>query len=107
MLLRYRILEEAEHELFAAAAHIEAEREGFGMKLFDELDAVIEIALEQPKIGAPIELPVPYDVRRFQLRRFSYSVFVAIMEDQLVVFAVSHHKRAPDYWARRLAKVEP
>ena len=106
MALRYRILEEAEQELFEAASYIEAEREGFGFQLFDEYDALVDLVLEQPSSGSLVELPVPYEVRRFQLKRFHYSVFVATVDGQLVVFAVSHHKRAPTYWADRLLKIE-
>lgn len=106
MTLRYRILDDAKHELGDAAVYHEQQREGFGLKLFDEYDAVVEHALDYPSSGTRIDLGVRYNVRCFQMRRFRYSIFAAIVGDQLVVFSVSHHKREPGYWAERLKKVE-
>jgi toxin ParE1/3/4 len=106
MALRYRVLVEAKHELASAAAYHEEQREGFGLKLFDEYDAVIERALKFPGSGTPMDLKSGFEVRRFQLRRFRYSVFAAVVGGELVVFGVSHHRRRPGYWAERLKKVE-
>ena len=44
MALRYRVLLAAKHELASAAAYHEEQREGFGLKLFDEYDAVTSIS---------------------------------------------------------------
>jgi hypothetical protein len=63
---------------------------------------LIELVMQRPASGSPVKLDVPYQVRRFQMRRFHYSVFTARVEHEVVVFAVSHHKRAPTYWTRRL-----
>jgi hypothetical protein len=96
----------AKHELASAAAYHEEQREGFGLKLFDEYDAVIERALKFPSSGTRVDLKSGFEVRRFQLRRFRYSVFAAVVGDEFVVFCVSHHKRKPGYWAKRLKKIE-
>ncbi|MDD9964857.1 MAG: type II toxin-antitoxin system RelE/ParE family toxin [Myxococcales bacterium] len=106
MSLDYRILSEALEELHDAASYIEAEREGFGLKLLNEHEATVDFALQQPTAGTPVELPVVYETRRFQMKRFPYSLFTAHVGDELVVFAVSHHKRAPTYWARRLLELD-
>jgi toxin ParE1/3/4 len=106
MALRYRVLLEAKHELANAAAYHDEQREGFGLRLFDEYDAVIERALKFPSSGTCVDWKSGFDVSRFQLRRFRYSVFTAVEGDQLVVFCVSHHKRKPGYWAERLKKIE-
>ena len=93
-------------ELASAAAYHEERREGFGLKLFDEYDAVIERALTFPSSGTRVDLKSRFEVRRFQLRRFRYSVFAAVVGEEFVVFCVSHHKRKPGYWAERLKKIE-
>jgi plasmid stabilization system protein ParE len=106
MALRYRILPEAKQELVDAAAYHERQREGLGLRLFDEYDAVIEHAREFPDSGKRIDLGSGHQVRCFQMRRFRYSVFSALVGEQLVVFCISHHKRRPGYWAERLKEIE-
>jgi len=103
MSVQYRILPVALDELHHAADYVEQERSGFGLKLLDEFDAVVDFILEQPSAGTPVKLEVPrYEFRRFQMNHFPYSIFTARHGDDIVVFSVSHHKRAPAYWARRL-----
>lgn len=103
MLLGYRILAAALDELHEAADYVEQERPGFGLKLLDQFEAVVDFILEQPSAGTPVKLDVPrFEFRRFQMQRFPYSIFTARHKDEIVVFAVSHHKRAPDHWAHRL-----
>jgi len=42
------------------------------------------------------------DVRRCVLRRFPYTLRYAVRGDLIVVLAVSHKHRAPDYWIDRV-----
>ncbi len=68
----------------------------------------VERATEYPRSGVLISgLRVKFEVRRFLLDRFPYSVIAACLEDELVVVAIAHHSRKPGYWRKRLAKVEP
>jgi hypothetical protein len=62
---------------------------GLASKLLDEYDAIVEHARAFSSSGAPVELGGKYAVRCFQMRRFRYSIFAAIVADQLVVFSVS------------------
>jgi plasmid stabilization system protein ParE len=39
--------------------------------------------------------------RRYVLPRFPFSVVYRVFDDRLVVVAVTHHRRKPDYWVRR------
>jgi plasmid stabilization system protein ParE len=41
------------------------------------------------------------EVRRLPLDRFPYSVIYEIMNDALVIRAVAHYSRRPNYWRRR------
>lgn len=102
MTLHVRALEQARDELADAAIYVEEQRQGFGFKLFDEYDDLVRFAVGNPAAGTPVDLPVRLELRRFQMKRFRYAIFTARTDDELIVFAVSHHKRAPGYWARRL-----
>lgn len=41
-------------------------------------------------------------VRRFIFNRFPYKVLYVIREQKIVVVAVAHQHRAPDYWFDRI-----
>ena len=45
------------------------------------------------------------DVRRFLTHQFPYAVVMARFDDEIVVVAVHHQRRAPGYWKPRLANV--
>jgi hypothetical protein len=45
-----------------------------------------------------------HQVRRFNLRGFSYHLIYRIEENAMVIYAVAHHKRRPGYWSGRLNK---
>jgi hypothetical protein len=42
------------------------------------------------------------NVRRCLLNRFPYAIYYGVAEDGVVVIAVSHLRRKPDYWLERL-----
>jgi toxin ParE1/3/4 len=63
-----------------------------------------EVAVAVSRISsAPIRFPVAeHGTRRFVLRRFPYNVFYRIVADEtIVVVAVAHQKRRPNYWSGR------
>ena len=39
--------------------------------------------------------------RKRVLRRFPYSLFYAVHANTIVIFAIAHHSRSPDYWLAR------
>jgi toxin ParE1/3/4 len=41
-------------------------------------------------------------IRKFGLRRFRYNLIYAVDADEIVIVAVAHHRRRPDYWHARL-----
>ena len=82
-------------------AWYERRREGLGDAFRDEVDrAVARIA------RAPTRWPVAFvRFRRVRLRRFPYLLYYHVMDDSLaLVLAVSHARRRPGYWRRRLPK---
>jgi plasmid stabilization system protein ParE len=45
------------------------------------------------------------EVRRFLFNRFPYKLLYAIEADHIVVLAVAHQHRHPDYWIERTPRV--
>jgi plasmid stabilization system protein ParE len=88
----------------AAAADVEAaygwyehQRVGLG----DEFLAAVSIVVES-LVTYPESFPVVYrQTRRANLRRFPYSLFYRIIDDQVVVVACMHGRRHPGRWQSR------
>jgi plasmid stabilization system protein ParE len=89
---------EAERDIEQAAFWYEQQREGLGVEVVLELDAVLERVETVPRQFPEIEPRV----RRALLRRFPYAVYFVIDEDTIGVFAVLHQSRDPRLWKARL-----
>lgn len=51
----------------------------------------------------PLAWQIEYDpVRRFVFNRFPYKMLYIIREQNIIVIAVAHQHRAPDYWVERI-----
>ncbi|MGB4116907.1 MAG: type II toxin-antitoxin system RelE/ParE family toxin [Polaromonas sp.] len=59
----------------------------------------LRLVLAQPASGR-IEFE---DVRRVVLKRFPYKLLYIIEADHLLVVAVAHQRRQPEYWFNRIA----
>ncbi|MEA3241211.1 MAG: type II toxin-antitoxin system RelE/ParE family toxin [Pseudomonadota bacterium] len=59
--------------------------------------ATIEIA-ESPETWPEVDP----GIRRRLLRRFPYSILYQIIQDEIIIVAVMHHKQKPRYWINRL-----
>jgi plasmid stabilization system protein ParE len=92
------ILPAALDELRDGAAFY-AERAGsdLGLAFVGEFERVVEILLENPKLGAVFR----GRRRRHSLRRFPYSVIYQETPEELRIVAVAHQRRRPIYWSRR------
>jgi hypothetical protein len=70
---------------------------GLGDHFLDDVQSAIDSVREYPESGAS----VPYGFRRVLLRRFPFSVIYAVELSLILVVAVAHQRRAPDYWRGR------
>lgn len=84
-------------ELEAATRFYELEHPGLGQRFRREVGAAAR------RIG---RYPLAWslegdDVRRCLLQRFPYKLLYAVEADQVVILAVAHQHRRPDYWLDR------
>lgn len=95
--MKVEILREAEDELAAAIARYEEIEPGLGIRLKEEVRAVIRW------IAASPELPRlrPKGYRRVNLKIFRYYVAYFIWQDVIWILAVAHGHRRPEYWLKR------
>lgn len=96
-MIGYRLLPPAEEEMTEAALYYEAARSGFGDIFLDDIQHAIDAIRERPEIGAM----VAYGFRRVLVRRFPFSIVYAVEAEAIVVVAVSHQRRRPEYWKAR------
>lgn len=87
----------ARQEVEDATAFYEQERSGLGSRFREEVRATIRRIQENPAAW-PV---VRGDVRAGLLYRFPYRLLYSIEVDHLLIIAVAHQHRRPDYWVGR------
>ncbi len=43
------------------------------------------------------------DIRRYRIPRWEYAVLFRVHDDEVIIFAIAHLRRNPDYWKSRTA----
>ena len=89
---------EAEDELLQSARYYEQERRGLGDDFLAEVRALAGRLLEFPNLGTV----VLRDIRRARVHRFPYDLVYRVRDNSLLVVAVMHQRRKPDYWKSRI-----
>lgn len=81
-----------------AALFYETARIGFGDIFLDDMQRAINSIRQRPEIGANIA----YGFRRVLVQRFPFNIIYWIESDEIVVAAVAHQRRRPNYWIKRI-----
>jgi len=87
----------AQRELSEAADFYDAEDPGLGGAFLDAAERAFEQIQAFPE-SSPISL-VPVRVK--VLSAFPFSVIYWVTEEVIIVLAVAHHRRRPEYWRGR------
>jgi toxin ParE2 len=92
--LKVRFLETARLEFREAILYYNAQRPRLGSEFRDEVKATFKRIVQQPDawhlMGG--------NIRRCQTRRFPYGVIYEPFPAEIVVVAIAHLHRKPDYW---------
>ena len=94
---RFRFLRGVQVEITNATAEYDEAREGLG----EEFACAIERAMEHIADGPQRWPRLDGRHHRFVLRRFPFNVVYRYNETEIIVVAVSHQRRHPDYWRGR------
>ena len=97
-MIGYRFLLPAEEEMTDASVFYEAATSGLGAGFLDEIQRVVNILCDHPELGQP----VGRGLRRALLHRFPFSIIYSVEIDALLIVAVAHQRRQPDYWRNRI-----
>ena len=87
----------ARQELDAAVRYYELEYSGLGHRFREEVKkAALRIA-EYPQAWSTER----GEIRKCLLHKFPYKLLYSVEEDHILVIAVAHQHRKPDYWVGR------
>lgn len=98
--MRLAFHEDALEEYKHAARYYAGRSPQLGLRFVEAVESAIRRILEAPAAGRVID----DDIRRCLTNVFPYGVLYTIESDQVLVVAVMHCSRAPDYWKRRLQR---
>lgn len=85
----------AGRELEDAIHYYEVEYPGLGKRFRSEVKKAVLRITEYP-LAWSVERG---DIRKCLLHKFPYKLLYAVEDDHIVVIAVAHQHRKPDYWA--------
>ena len=95
--MTFRFADEALAEDIAAGQYYNRQVPGLGDALVNEVEASIGKILAAPRSWRVVE----DDVRRYLVSRFPSGIYFTIETDVVVIWAVKHLHRDPDYWQER------
>lgn len=96
--MNFQFHPDAETELSEAIQYYEEVERGLGLDFAVEVYSSVQRAITYPHAWMIIE----GEVRRALVRRFPYGVLYSEEEGGVLIVAVMHLHRAPDYWRSRV-----
>lgn len=101
--MKLRVHPEADDEVKAAVRYLNAQRENAGDRFFEEYQQQLQRILDDPCSLPKLETAPPrLDIRRTLIRRYHYLVIFEILsDDEVLLLAVAHGSRRPNYWLKR------
>jgi len=95
---RLNFLSAASVDLDQAIRYYHERSPAVARDFFSEVRRATTLLLDYPQ-ACPI---VRGEVRKKVLRRFPFSVLYTVEDDRVIVVAIMHHHRRPDYWHARI-----
>ncbi len=100
--MRLRLHPDVHEEVREAVLEYNDCRSGLGDEFLAEYAAALpEIERAPLSFGRLETMPKATTVRRCLLKRFPYLIVFEVDEHEIVVLAVAHAHRRPNYWKRR------
>jgi plasmid stabilization system protein ParE len=96
--MKFRFLWPAQEELFEGISYYSAIQVELGLRFEQAVSDAVRDALAHPERGAPRSR----NTRRWLVRGFPFGVIYRADGNELLVVAVAHQRKQPEYWARRV-----
>jgi len=95
---RARFVAPARGELLAEVAYYNNKELGLGSRFLAVVEDATARALAYPLTGSPAS----ENTRRMFIKDFPFALVYRPDENGIVVFALAHHARRPEYWRDRI-----
>ncbi|MDL1982777.1 MAG: type II toxin-antitoxin system RelE/ParE family toxin [Deltaproteobacteria bacterium] len=96
--MKVRFVFPANIEFDEAVRYYDHQLPGLGFRFFQQVDAAIERIRFMPEAWTKID----HRTRRCILKGFPYALFYAIEKDDILITAVAHLHREPEYYRNRI-----
>lgn len=96
--MEIKFLPEAKDELDEAIEYYELQVDGLGDTFKDIVKSTIKRIAVFPTAWSIIRP----NIRKCIMHKFPYNVLYSIEEDIILIIAIAHHHRYPNYWNKRL-----
>ena len=94
--------EAAEEELLREIGYLELRATGLGRRFLAEVQRTERAISQFPESAEEIRP----GLRKRALQKFRYSLIYSIDNEGLLILAVAHHSRRPNYWVGRTTEAE-
>ena len=95
--MTFRFLPPAQAELLEGISYDSAIRAQLGLRFEQAVSDAVRSAVAHPERGAPRSK----NTRRWLVRGFPFRVIYRANEAEVLVVAVAHQRKQPEYWAQR------
>lgn len=100
--MKLSLLAEAEAEIESARRYLNRQAHELGTRFLNDLDLTLLDISERPTSFPKMEtLPDDEPYQRALLRIFPYAVIFEILTEEILIVAVAHTSRRPNYWLHR------
>ncbi|HQY07602.1 MAG TPA: type II toxin-antitoxin system RelE/ParE family toxin [Burkholderiaceae bacterium] len=96
--MTFRFLPPAEAELLEAISYYSAIRADLGVRFEQAVSHAVRAAVAHPERGAPRSR----STRRWLVTGFPFGVIYRARPEEVVIVAVAHERKRPEYWVRRV-----
>lgn len=96
-----RIVVEAEAEIESARRYLNEQSPGLGGRFLYDLEVTLAKVVDRPLRFGKLETLADSPYRRALLKHFRYAVVFEVLPDEILVVAVAHTSREPNYWLGR------
>jgi toxin ParE1/3/4 len=95
---RVRFAAPARRELLSEVAYYNGKEPGLGARFTLAVEEAAARALAFPLTGSPAS----QSTRRVFVKNFPFAIVYRPDSEGIVIFAVAHHRRLPEYWQSRV-----
>ncbi len=95
--MKIDFLDIAQKELDDAFEWYEVQQKNLGKQFIQEFSAAIKRVLAYPEYNALIDS----EIRRCLIKRFPYGILYRVSSEVILIIAIAHLHRKPNYWVGR------